>query len=189
MIENVIGKRFAEALASSITDDTKVKTALANLNAFNQAFVDEPQLSRFFLNPSIPLENKAALVREMCDQIGVGVEVRKLMEILVQRKKMVFLKNIRQYFEAVVDRRLKQTRVSVTSAYPLSVENIERLKTSLSDALATNVLIETNVDESLIGGIKLRAGSIVADSSIKNSLALLKNAIENEEVISELTSG
>ena len=189
MIENVIGKRFAEALSNAITDETKVRATLENLEAFDQAFTTEPQLARFFLNPSIPPENKIALTQEMCDRFAVGPEVRKLMEMLVQRKKMVFLKNIRQYFEVVVDKRLNQARVSVTSAYSLSDENIEKLKASLSDVLGKSVLIESNVDESLIGGIKLRAGSIVADSSIKNSLALLKNAIENEEVISEFTSG
>ncbi len=189
MIENIIGKRFAEALSNSIADETKVRSALENLAAIDEAFVVDPQLSRFFLNPSIPPANKGALVREMCDRFAVGPEVRKLMEMLVSRKKMVFLKNIRQYFQDVVDRRLNQARVSVASAYPLSDDNIEKLKASLSGVLGKNVLIETSVDESLIGGIKLRAGSLVADSSIKNSLALLKNAIENEEVISEFTSG
>ena len=189
MIENVIGKRFAEALSNSITDESKVRTALENLNSFDSAFSADAQLSRFFLNPAIPPENKRALVKEMCDRFSVESEVRKLMEMLVERKKMVFLKNIREYFEDVVDKRSNQARVNVTSAYPLSDEHIQKLKTSLGDVLQKNVLIETDVDESLIGGIKLRAGSIVADSSIKNSLALLKNAIENEEVISESTSG
>ncbi len=189
MIENVIGKRFAEALANSIADDAKLRSALENLAAFDQAFTDEPQLARFFLNPSIPPENKGALVQEMCDKFAVGPETRKLMEMLVDRKKMIFLKNIREYFEGVVDKRLGQARVNVTSAYPLSDENVAKLKASLSAALGKNVLIETDMDESLIGGIKLRAGSVVADSSIKNRLALLKNVIENEEVISEFTSG
>jgi F-type H+-transporting ATPase subunit delta len=189
MIENVIGKRFAEALSSSIQDEKKVLKALANLNSFDQAFSTDSQLSRFFLNPAIPPENKRALVKEMCDHFSVEPEVRKMMEMLVDRKKMVFLENIREYFEDVVDKRSNQARVSVTSAYPLSDKHIKKLKTSLSEVLQKDVLIETDVDESLIGGIRLRAGSIVADSSIKNSLALLKNAIENEEVVSEFTSG
>lgn len=189
MIENVIGKRFAEALSNSIADETKVRSALENLTSFDEAFSVDSQLSRFFLNPSIPPENKGAMVQEMCDRFSVEPEVRKLMEILVRRKKMVFVKNIRQYFEAAVDRRLNQARVSVTSAYPLSGENIDKLKASLSGVMDKKILIESNVDESLIGGLKLRVGGLIADSSIKNSLTLLKNAIENEEVISESTSG
>ena len=189
MIENVIGKRFAEALSNSIADEAKVREALENLASFDEAFTVNPQLSRFFLNPSIPLENKGALVQEMCDRLSVQPKVRKLMEMLVRRKKMVFLKNIHQYFQEAVDRRLNQARVSVTSAYPLSDENMDKLKTSLSGVMDKKILIESYVDESLIGGLKLRVGGLVADSSIKNSLALLKNAIENEEVISESTSG
>jgi F-type H+-transporting ATPase subunit delta len=189
MIENVIGKRFAEALSNSIKDEKKVRKALENLDSFDHAFSTDTQLSHFFLNPSIPPENKRALAKEMCDRFSVEPEVRKMMEMLVDRKKMSFLKNIREYFQDVVDKRSNQARVNVTSAYPLSDKHIKKLRTSLSEFLQKDVLIETDVDESLIAGIKLRAGSIVADSSIKNSLALLKNAIENEEVISESTSG
>lgn len=189
MIENVIGKRFAEALSDSITDETRLKSALENLGDFDRAFQTDPQLSRFFLNPSIPEENKEALAGELCEKYGVEKEVGKLINMLVKRKKMIYLENIHQYFEHAVDRRLNQARVHITSAFPLSKANIENLKSSLSRVLEKNILIDSKVDESLIGGIKLNVGGLVADATIKNSLALLKKAIENEEVISEFTSG
>ena len=189
MIENVIGKRFAEALSDSITEEARLKSALENLGEIGRAFQTDPQLSGFFLNPSIPQENKEALAGELCEKLGVEKEVGKLINMLVQRKKMIYLENIRQYFEEAVDRRLNQARVHVTSAFPMSDSNIENLKSSLSRVLEKNILIDSKVDESLLGGMKLNVGGLVADSTIKNSLALLKKAIENEEVISEFTSG
>lgn len=189
MIENVIGKRFAEALSNSIAEESRLQSALENLQSFCQAFQVDAQLSRFFLNPSIPQGNKEALAQEMCEKFGADKEIEKLVNMLVTRKKMIYLGNITQYFEGAVDRRLNQARVNVTSAYPLSDENMESLKASLSQVLDKNILIDSSVDESLIGGIKLNVGGLVADSTIKNHLALLKRAIENEEVLSEFTSG
>jgi F-type H+-transporting ATPase subunit delta len=94
----------------------------------------------------------------------------------------LFLKNIADYFESFVDQRLNQIRVSVTSAHPLTGENIERLKTGLNRILGKTVLIETTEDQTLIAGIQLQVGDQVVDATIKNRLALLKRTIEKEEV-------
>ena len=97
-------------------------------------------------------------------------------------ERILFLKNISDYFESVVDERLNQVRVSVISAHPLTDENIEKLKTGLNRILGKTVLIETTEDQSLIAGIQLQVGDQVADATIKNRLAILKRTIEKEEV-------
>jgi len=189
MIENQIGKRFAEALSGAVKDDKRLQTALENLRSFQDAFDTEPNLNRFFIHPGFSLENKAALVKEMCDRVDAMTEVRKLLELLVDRNKMMYLKNITEFFEHVVDQRLRQVRVNVVSAYPLSDAQQTKLKSSLERILGKSAILEANVDESLIGGMRLNVGSLVADATLKNGLALLKRSIEQEEVLSESTSG
>jgi F-type H+-transporting ATPase subunit delta len=71
----------------------------------------------------------------------------------------------------------------VISAHPLSSDNIEKLKSGLNRILGKTILIETSIDESLIGGIQLQIGDQVADATIKNKLAILKRIIEKEEVV------
>ena len=185
MIENQIGKRFAEALSGSISDDKHLQTALENLKWFHDAFQTEPSLNRFFINPSFPQENKAALIQEMCDRVSALDEVRNLLKLLVDRNKIVFLKNITDFFEHAVAKRLNQVRVEVASAYPLSDAQQDKLKSTLERVLGKTAILETRVDESLIGGMRLSVGSLVADATIKNNLALLKQSIEQEEAISE----
>ena len=73
-------------------------------------------------------------------------------------------------------------RVQVTSAHHLTTANTDRLKAALNKILGKTILIDTEVDESLIGGIMLRIGDQVADDSIRNRLEILKRTIENEEV-------
>lgn len=189
MIENLIGKRFAEALSGAVTDDKRLQTALDNLRWFQDAFETEPNLGRFFIHPGFSREKKAALVKELCDRVKALDEVRNLLELLVERNKMMYLKNIAEFFEHEVDRRLKQVRVNVVSAYPLSDSQQTKLKSTLEKILGKSAILEASVDESLIGGMRLNVGSLVADSTLKNSLALLKRSIEQEEVLSESTSG
>jgi F-type H+-transporting ATPase subunit delta len=103
--------------------------------------------------------------------------------VLNERGKIIFLDKIIEYFARVVDRRLGQTRVHVTSAYSLSDVNTDRLKTALNKILGKTILIDTEVDESLIGGVMLRIGDLVADDTIRNRLDILKRTIEKEEVV------
>ncbi len=181
MLENQIGKRYAEALSNSISDESKLGPALNNLKDFWGAFETEKQLPRFFAHPAIASENKRQVVTELCDKLGVEQGVRNMLSMLTQRNKILFLKNIAGYFEGAVDRRLNQVRVDVRSAHPLTEGDKQRLKSDLSRILEKTVLLETQVDESLIGGVQVRVGDQVADATIKNRLAILKRKIETEE--------
>jgi F-type H+-transporting ATPase subunit delta len=143
----------------------------------------EKQLLRFFEHPSISTEKKKKVVEELCSRLQTGDKVRNLLVLLNKRGKIIFLDKIIEYFSRVVDRRLGQTRVNVTSAYSLSDANTGRLKTALNKILGKTILIDTEVDESLIGGVMLRIGDLVADDTIRNRLYILKRTIEKEEVV------
>ena len=189
MIENQIGKRFAEALSDSIQDETALKEALGNLRSLDDGMQANPQVSKLFIHPSISDQDKESLVMSMCDTLSAGDEVRKILQLLVERKKMVYLKNIREYFEKMVADRLNQVRVQVVSASAMTDEQINKLKSSLDRILGKSAVIETGVDESLIGGLRVHVGSWVADATIRNQLVLLQRAIKKEEVLSESASG
>ena len=182
MLENQVGKRYAEALSGNISDDSQLGVALKNLKDFGEAMKKEKQLLRFFEHPSISTEKKKNVVEELCGRLQIGDKTGNLLVLLNERGKIIFLEKIIEYFEQVVDRRLNQLRVYVTSAHSLTDANIDRLKTALNKILEKTILIDTKVDESLIGGVILRIGDQVADDTIRNRLRILKQTIEKEEV-------
>lgn len=182
MIENLIGKRYAEALSGSVEKDALLNPVLENLQAFKSALDTQDQLARFFSQPSIPLEKKNSMVKDLCDRLKVEQVVYNLLILLSARKKILYLENIAEHFEKIVDRRLNQVRVSVRSAYKLSKANIDKLRSALNGILGKTVLIDVHIDESLIGGVQLKIGDQVADATIKNRLKLLKQKLEKEEV-------
>ena len=182
MLENQIGKRYAEALSGNIGDDSKLGDALQNLKEFAEAMKMEKQMLRFFEHPSISTDKKKNVVEELGSRLQVEDKVRNLLLMLNDRGKIIYLDKIIEYFEQVVDRRLGQLRVCVTSAHSLTEANTDRLKTALNKILNKTILIDTEVDESLIGGVMLRIGDQVADDTIRNRLGILKRTIEKEEV-------
>jgi len=189
MIENQIGSRYAEALSNSLSDEGRLAPALESLKDIAGAFEADLQLARFFSHPSIPFDKKAGLAAEIGSKVNAGPEILNLLKILVDRQKINYVKNIAEYFEKYVSERLNQVRVNIVSAYPLTDGQIEKLKTSLDRILGKSAIIETSVDESLIGGVRLSVGSLVADATLKNRLALLKRSLEKEEAFGEFASG
>ena len=182
MIENLIGKRYAEALSDSISESSGLSSALENLRTVTNALESDSELSPFFAHPSIPGEKKIAMVRDICDRLAVESNVQNLLLTLSERKKILYLKNITEYFEKVVDDRLNNVRVLVTSASELDRASVERLTSSLSKILGKTVLLTVEVDPALLAGVIVRVGDLVVDATVKNRLALLKRTIEKEEV-------
>ncbi len=182
MIENLIGKRYAEALSDSVKEDSLLNPVLENLQACKSAFDTQEKLVRFFSHPTISLDKKTGMAKALCDRLKVEQAVCNLMVLLSERKKILFLGKITEFFEKIVDQRLNQVRVSVRSAHKLTKANIERLRSALAGILGKAVLIDVHIDESLIGGVQLKIGDQVADATIKNRLTLLKQKLEKEEV-------
>ena len=182
MIENIIGKRYAKALSESIDSQTRIDEALKDLNELWDAFQKESQLGGFFANPAIPPENKKAMVNDLCERVDVEPEVRNLLITLVERRKILNLRNVAEYFQSAVDERLNRVRATVIVAVPLSESQVRQLKADLSEIMGKEILIEISVDESLLGGIVLRIGGLVADASIRNRLFSMKRFIAKEEV-------
>ena len=158
MLENQIGKRYAEALSGNIGDDSQLENALQSLKEFDEAMKTDKQLLRFFEHPSISTDKKKNVVEELSSRLQVENKVRNLLLMLNDRGKIIYLDKIIEYFEQVVDRRLGQLRVRVTSAHSLTDANTDRLKIALNKILNKTILIDTEVDESLIGGVMLRIG-------------------------------
>ncbi len=182
MLENQVGKRYAEALSGNISDTAMLEKALENLRSFDEVIKAEQDLARFFEHPSISSEKKKNVVQEICSRLAVEEHVSNLMTLLDERGRIKYLGKIVEYFDQVVDRRLNRMRVHVISAHPLTPPNVDRLKAALNKILGKTILIDTEMDESLIGGIMLRIGDHVADGTIRNRLEILKRTIENEEV-------
>lgn len=183
MLRNAIGKRYADALSKSITDVRNLDGVLWSLQGFCSAFETQPDLVRFFAHPGISQENKTQMVQKLCDQLKAGDAVRSMILLLTERKKVLFLRSIANYFEKVSDERLNQVRVTVSATRELANDQVNHLRDALGRILNKRIIIETRVDNALIGGVTLQVGDTVADASIRNRLSILKQAIEKEEVV------
>ncbi|WP_066380665.1 MULTISPECIES: ATP synthase F1 subunit delta [unclassified Anabaena] len=168
-----IAQPYAQALLSiaqsqNLTEEfgTDARTLLSLLS-------ENQQLKTFIDNPFISAENKKAAIKQI---LGADANpyLRNFLLLLVDKRRIFFLAEILQQYLALL-RQLNQTVLAeVTSAVPLTEEQLEAVKEKvLAISKARQVELETKVDSDLIGGVIIKIGSQVIDSSIRGQLRRL----------------
>ncbi|MBD2345165.1 ATP synthase F1 subunit delta [Anabaena subtropica] len=173
-----VAQPYAQALLSiakskNLTEDfgTDARTLL-NLLSENQ------QLRNFIDNPFIAAENKKSLITQILGE--ASPYLRNFLLLLVDKRRIFFLEEILQQYLALL-RQLNQTVLAeVTSAVALTEDQQQAVKEKvLAITKARQVELATKVDSSLIGGVIIKVGSQVIDSSIRGQLRRLSLRLSN----------
>lgn len=146
----------ALALASVVAAHDDVKSAL-----------DSPALSG---------EQKSAVFIDVCGA-DLSNEVKNFITVLAEHKRLSVLPAIADAFEVLKSLQEQAVDVDVTSAFELSAEQQANLAEKLKNKWQKEVSVKTQVDNSLIGGVIIRAGDMVIDNSIRGKLAQLSEAV------------
>lgn len=170
----VIAGEIVEPYAAALMSLAKSKD-LANrfgedVRSLLNIMDESPELKQFMGNPIIkPEDKKAVLQRMMGDE--ADPYMRNFLKLLVDRGRIIFLEEIGKKYLALL-RELNQTVLAeVTSTVELNEDQKntvrERVK-SMTDA--RDVDIETKIDPSLLGGVVIKVGSQIIDSSLQGQL-------------------
>src|SRR5690606_857166 len=126
--------------------------------------------------PQLSAERKASLFVEISDEPSDEALNNLLMQ-LAQYKRLETLPAIYFLLEAILAEQQKSIDVSVSTAFALSDAELEKLVASLKKRLDREIRLESEIDESLIGGVVVHAGDLVIDASVKGKLAKLANEL------------
>ena len=126
--------------------------------------------------PSFTAEQKASALIEVCGD-SLDDSGRNFVRTLADNKRLTLLPQIAELFEVFKAEQEQSIDVEVLSAFPLSGEQLEKLAGKLRGRLNSEVRMANVVDPGLIGGVVIRAGDLVIDSSVKTRLEKLADAM------------
>ena len=133
-----------------------------------RAFVADPRLDA-------AAQRKGAFA--ILERAGIGTEVRNLVGVLINNRRLAALPQVAQAFGAKLAARRGQQTAHVTSAHPLSDTQRAQVTARLTDAGYSGVRLSEQVDPSILGGLIVRIGSRLYDNSIKSKLQRLQYAM------------
>ncbi len=178
----LVSKTYGEALFDLALEEETLSTIIEEVNVVKEAIDENPELLKLLSHPKISKEEKISVIENIFKG-RVSDSLVGFLVIIVQKDRYGDLDGIFEYFIAKV-REYKNIGVaSVTSAVELTEEQKKQVEQKLLQTTKyTQFELSFTVDKSLIGGLVIRIGDRVVDSSIKTKLQLLAKDLRNATV-------
>lgn len=163
---------FESALAADALDSWA--TALGLLSVVSQ----QSKVQSLIGSPSVTGAEKSRQLMALCSE-DLSQAQQNFVAMLALNKRLALLPEIESLFDELKSERERTVNVEVSSAFPLDQETESKLATVLKQKLDCEVNVASAVDESLLGGVVIKAGDVVIDGSVKGRLAKLAEAMNS----------
>ena len=170
--------RYATALFELAQEAGSLDQSEADLDALSTALDDSDDLRALIRNPIYTRAEQGAAMAAICDKMGVSALVKNVVGLMAAKRRLFALPEMIATFQALMADHRGEVTADVTAARPLSDTQTNALAEQIKAAIGRDVKLNLTVDEGIIGGLIVRVGSKMIDSSIRSKLASLQNAMK-----------
>jgi len=119
-----------------------------------------------------------AAIGGIAQKMGLSATLANTLGLMATKRRLFVLPQLAATLRGLIADEKGEVTAEVTAAKALSAEQLEKLSASLKASVGKDVKINTTVDESLIGGLIVKVGSKMVDSSIRSKLSALQNTMK-----------
>ncbi|HEX8526220.1 F0F1 ATP synthase subunit delta [Allosphingosinicella sp.] len=177
-IQASLAGRYAMALFELARDQRQLETVGASLDALRRALAESDELRSLTTSPLVGREESLGAVAATADSMGLDPLTRNFLGVLARNRRLSQLGAVIRAFDMLSARHRGEVRAEVTSAHPLTDDQVEALKTKLKASTGSDVAVELSVDPAILGGLVVQVGSRMIDGSIRTKLNNLANAMK-----------
>lgn len=177
-IQASLGGRYALALFELAEQGRSIDTVEASLLAVRDALAQSAEFRDLTTSPVVARGAAVKAVLAVADQLGVDATTRNFLGVLAENRRLGQLSQIIRAFRQLASRHRGETTAEVTSAHPLTDDQVAALKQQLRQRVGRDVSVDLSVDPTLLGGLVVRIGSQMIDSSIRTRLNALASAMK-----------
>jgi len=177
-IQASLSGRYATALFELARDSKTIDAVEASLANVRAALEQSDEFARLVASPLVSRQDAARAVAATATALGVDGTTRNFLGVLAENRRLSQLPAIIRAFRALAANHRGETTAEVTSAHPLSAAQVDALKQQLRTRIGRDVSVDLSVDPALLGGLVVKIGSQMIDSSIKTRLNTLAHAMK-----------
>ena len=163
-----VARPYAEA-AFALAREANALPVWSEMLRVAAAVAEDPQMRAALDNPKLSAGDKESLFLSICGE-RLDTEGRNFVRVLIGAERIELLPEIRTLFEALKDSDEGVARASIASAFPLSDDELARLKSALERRFRRKIEASVSVDPTLIGGARILVGDTLIDASVKGEL-------------------
>lgn len=173
-----LGDRYAAALYSLAEDTRSLDQVVSEMEQLGRVIDSSADFRRVLESPLIDVNEARTAVLAVLDREGFSKTVRDFVGVIANNRRLRNLRQIVAAFAALVAQKRGVVTAFVASAHPLSDVQRQQLRARLIEAGYGNVNIVENLDPDLLGGLVVRIGARLYDTSLKSRLQRLQYAMK-----------
>lgn len=173
-----VSGRYATALFELARDQKAVDAVKADLDKFDALLSESADLKRLVRSPVFSADAQAKALAAVLQKAGIAGISANLLLVLTANRRLFAVADVIRDYRALVAKFKGEASADVTVAEPLSDKNLDSLKTALKSVTGKDVALNVKVDPSIIGGLVVKLGSRMVDSSLRTKLNSIKHAMK-----------
>lgn len=173
-----IARPYAAALFDLARSEGSIDTVEAGLDGIEKLASESADFGRFLSSPVIATDTKAGAIDVILAKAGLSGTVGNFIKVVARNGRLFALPAIVRAFKDLVAQERGEVAAEVTSAAPLNASQLKTLADTLKQKIGKTVTLTEHVDPSLIGGLVVKVGSQMIDSSLKTKLTAMKIAMK-----------
>ncbi len=176
-----IADRYATAAFNVFLEESNLERLENDIDSFANALTESNELRQVINSPIITRTEQRATVEALAATMGLSPEFKNLLSLMAERRRLFVLEQLFHRLRDRIATHRGEVTADVTSATPLSASQSTQLAEILSKRFAKTVAIKADVDTAIIGGLIVKVGSFMIDTSIASQLNFLQSAMKESE--------
>ena len=176
-MEASLGGRYGSALFDLARDAKAIDQVERSLTAVRDAIAQSDDFRTLTTSPTLARGDAVKGVLAAADSLGLDPTTRSFLGVLAENRRLGQLGNIVRAFRRLASRHRGEATAEVVSAHPLDEGQVSELKQQLRTRVGRDVTVDLRVDPNLLGGLVVKIGSQMIDSSIRTRLNALSSAM------------
>lgn len=177
-IQASLSGRYALALFELARDNNQLDSVAQSLATIKAALGESEEFRKLTTSPVIGREASTRAVAALAAPMGLDPLTTKFLGVLAQARRLPQLAAAIRAFETLLSQHRGEARAEVTSAHPLTKTQVTALAKSLKTRVGRDVAVDLKVDPAILGGLVVKIGSQMIDSSIRTRLNTLAHAMK-----------
>jgi F-type H+-transporting ATPase subunit delta len=170
--------RYATALFELALEQKATDKVKADLEAFDRLVAEVGDLERLVRSPVFGADEQLKAMTSILDEAGVEGIAANFLRVITKNRRLFAVRDMIRGYRALVAKHKGEATADVTVAEKLSDKNLDALKSALKSVTGKDVDLNVKVDPAIIGGLVVKVGSRMIDSSLRTKLNSIKYAMK-----------
>ena len=177
-ISTGIAARYASAVFDLAREGGSIGALETDVDSIDAVLHESADFRTMIASPVITREEQSGAIVAVAAAMGLSPLASNTLALMSQKRRLFVLPQLVTELRARIAEAKGEVTAEVTSAAPLSADQASKLAATLKARVGKDIKLKTAVDESLIGGLVVKLGSTMIDTSIRAKLAALQNSMK-----------